>query len=266
LIAREFAEWATLYFHLWRSATEIFCAVCPPQVASCRCATSDNPFMIVTANLQEYIQISSTIPGWTRNEDAEELARASFSLNKDAVIVEIGAFLGCCTVLLAGARCVQGSGKVHSVDPFDCSGDAFSVPYYRDIIASLGGGSLRDHFEANIRKAGLSGWVHVHEGRAAEVAATWELPIDLLLLDGDQSPRGAREAFDSWVPFLKPGGIIVLRNTKPREYAEKHDGHRRLVIEQILPPRFTDARLVGATTFARKSADYSRHLELGPRV
>jgi MMP 1-O-methyltransferase len=197
------------------------------------------------------------IPGWTRNEDAEELARASFSLSKDAVIVEIGAFLGCCTVLLAGARCVRGSGKVHSVDPFDCSGDAFSLPYYQDIVASLGCRSLRDHFEANIQRAGLSRWVQVHQGRAAEVAATWELPIDLLLLDGDQSPRGAREAFDSWLPFLKPGGTIVLRNTKPREYAEGHDGHRRLVLEEIFPPRFTDVRLVGATTFARKAVDCS---------
>ena len=227
---------------------------------------SDNSFVSVMTNLEEYIQMASMIPGWTRNEDAEELARASFSLSRDAIIVEIGAFLGCCTVLLAGARRVQGSGEVHSVDPFDCSGDAFSVPYYRDIVASLGGGSLRDHFEANIRRAGLSGWVQVHPGRAADIAATWELPVDLLLLDGDQSPRGAREAFDSWVRFLKPDGIIVLRNTRPRQYAEGHDGHRRLVVEQILPPRFTDVRLVGATTFARKTADYSRHLEPGRGV
>jgi hypothetical protein len=33
-----------------------------------------------------------------------------------------------------------------------------------------------------------------------------------------------------------------------------------------LPPRFTDVRLVGATTFARKAADYSSHLKPGPRV
>jgi precorrin-6B methylase 2 len=226
---------------------------------------SDDPFFSVMATLQEYIQISSLIPGWTRNEDAEELARASLSLSRNAIIVEIGAFLGCCTVLLAGARYVRGSGEVHSVDPFDGSGDAFSVPHYRDIVASLGGGSVRAHFEANIQRAGLSGWVKVHQGRAAEVAATWELPIDLLLLDGDQSPRGAREAFDNWVPFLKPGGIIVLRNTRPREYAEGHDGHRRLVVEQIFPPLFIEVRLVGATTFARKAADHS-HPKSGPSV
>jgi predicted O-methyltransferase YrrM len=117
----------------------------------------------------------------------------------------------------------------------------------------------KDQVEANIRSAGLIDWVQVHDGRAAEVAANWDLPIDLLLLDGDQSPRGAREAFESWAPFLKPGGIIVLRNTRPREYAEGHDGHRRLVLEEIFPPRFTEVRLVGATTFARKAADPTRH-------
>ena len=218
------------------------------------------------ANLQDYIQISSMIPGWTRNEDAEELAHASFSLGGDPIVVEIGAFLGCCTVLLAGARSVRGSGKVHSVDPFDCSGEAFSVPHYRNIVASLGDGSLRDHFEANIRRAGLSHWVEVHQGRASEIAMTWERPIDLLLLDGDQSPYGARQAFDTWVPFLKPGGIIVLRNTRPREYAEGHDGHRLLVLEQIFPPRFTHVRLVGATTFARKAAEHSRYTKLDPGV
>lgn len=235
-------------------------------MASLPLCASDNSFVSVMASLQDYIQISSTIPGWTRNEDAEELARASFSLSRDAIIVEIGAFLGCCTVLLAGARCVRGSGEVHSVDPFDCSGDAFSVSHYRDIVASLGGGSLRAHFEANIQRAGLSRWVQVHQGRAAEVAVSWELPIDLLLLDGDQSPCGAREAFGNWVPFLKPGGIIALRNTRPREYAEGHDGHRRLVLEQIFPPRFTDVRLVGATTFARKAADHSGQLKPDPGV
>jgi hypothetical protein len=42
------------------------------------CASNDL-FVNVVANLQKYIQISSTIPGWTRNREAEELAHASFS-------------------------------------------------------------------------------------------------------------------------------------------------------------------------------------------
>jgi hypothetical protein len=204
-------------------------------------------------DLQTYIKLSEAIPSWTRGEDAEAVARASFSLEADPIIVEIGAFFGCTTVLLAGPRRLRGAGKVHSIDPFDCSGDAFSVPYYHEALQSAGDGSLRTHFDANICRAGLSDWVEVHQGRASDVAANWETPVDLLLLDGDQSPQGVRLAYHSWVRFLKPGGIIVLRNTRSREYAEGHDGHRRLVLEEILPPAYLDIRQIGATTFARKA-------------
>ncbi len=202
--------------------------------------------------LRAIVDVSATIPGWTRGEDAEEVARASLSLGDNPVIVEIGAFLGCCTVLLAGPRRLRGTGIVHCVDPFDCSGDAFSVPYYRDIVGSLGGGRLREHFEANISQAGLSDWVQVHEGRATDIAASWTQPIDLLLLDADQSPEGVRAAYESWEPFLKPGGLIVLRNTQPREYAEGHDGHRRLALEEIVPAKYDDIRQAADTTIARK--------------
>ena len=84
------------------------------------------------------------------------------------------------------------------------------------------------------------------------VALNWMVPVDLLLLDGDHSPRGAREAYEAWIPHLRPGGILILDNSIPRDYAETHDGHRRLVVEEVLPPRFIDIREIGFGTFARK--------------
>src|SRR5262249_55192493 len=83
--------------------------------------------------LGAYIWLASRIPGGTRADEALALARPSRALPQDAVIVEIGSFLGRSAVVLAGARKLRGSGKVHCVDPFDASGDAFSVPIYREI-------------------------------------------------------------------------------------------------------------------------------------
>jgi predicted O-methyltransferase YrrM len=100
---------------------------------------------------------------------------------------------------------------------------------------------------------GLEDIVDIHQMRSAEAVRGWTRPIDLLLLDGDQSPQGARAAFEAWEPFLKPGGIIILRNTKDRAYAEGHDGHRRLAVEALVPPRFVDKRQVNATTLAVKA-------------
>jgi predicted O-methyltransferase YrrM len=200
----------------------------------------------------KYVRLSSQIPGWIRGSEAEALLDVCRTLPEGATVVEVGAFLGSSTVLMAGARAIQGSGQVHSIDPFDASGDAFSTPVYNQIRDSLGGGSLRERFDEYIRSAELTSWVTVYQDVAPRVAATWSTSIDLLFLDGDMSRLGARAAYECWEPFLTSGGIIALHNAAPVDYAEDHDGNRRIAVEEVLPPKFTDIGLVGATLFARK--------------
>ena len=200
------------------------------------------------------LELSETVPSWTRGIDAQTVLDASLALSENPVIVEIGVFLGAGTILLAGARRLRGSGKVHCVDPFDCSGDALSVPFYRDIVTGLGNPDPLDCFEANITRAGLQDWVEPHKGTAVCVATEWTQPVDMLVLDGDQSPEGALAAFEAWEPLLRPGGTIVLRNTRDGEYAQGHDGHRRLAVERIVSGGYESIRQCADTTVARKSA------------
>jgi predicted O-methyltransferase YrrM len=204
--------------------------------------------------LEFYLRLSETIPGWTRGEEARELLHISHSLSAGAILVEIGSFFGAGTILLAAPRQMLGSGLVHCVDPFDCTGDSFSVPHYQRILAEVGGGSLRDHFERNIHDVGLSPWVRIHQGRADEVVRNWTTPIDLLSLDGDQSRKGVREAYDGWARFLKVGGVIALHNSAPENHTADHDGHRCIVEEKIKLPRYDNIRLVCSTTFATKTS------------
>jgi predicted O-methyltransferase YrrM len=206
----------------------------------------------LTEELEVFLRRSETIPGWTRGEEARELLRISHSLSAGAVIVEIGSFLGAGAILLAGPRRIRGSGLVHCVDPFDGTGDSFSVPHYQRIFAEFSSGSLRDHFQRNIHGAGLGPWVRIHQGRADEVARSWTTPIDLLYLDGDQSRKGVREAYDSWACFLKAGGIIAVHNSAPENHTSEHDGHRCIVEEEIKPSSYSNIRLVSSTTFAIK--------------
>ena len=204
--------------------------------------------------ISSFSQASAKIPGWLRGEEAKTMASVVSSLPDDCVVVEIGSFLGSSSVLLAGALKLRGSGKLHCVDPFDGSGDAFSVPIYKDILAVSEGKTLRQRFDENIHAADLQDWVEVHQGRADEVAESWRHPIDLLFLDGDHSPQGARLAYESWFPMLKDGGIIAIHNSDAREYAKDHNGSRLLVLEEIHPPVYIDIHLVETTTFARKMA------------
>ncbi|MBI4441747.1 MAG: class I SAM-dependent methyltransferase [Acidobacteria bacterium] len=208
------------------------------------------------ASLAKFVQLSSQIPGWTRGEEAMALALTSYALPERATIVGIGAFLGSSTVLLAGARKLRNSGKVHAVDPFDASGDSFSAPIYRQIQQSLGV-SLREVFRRNLESVGLSDWVEVCVGNDIEVAKGWKTPVDLLFLDADQSYEAVQATYRNWSPFLKVGGILAVHNSRQGiEYAESHDGSARLVSETIHPPHYQFIRCIGTTTFALKMSDH----------
>jgi glycosyltransferase involved in cell wall biosynthesis len=61
-----------------------------------------------------------------------------------------------------------------------------------------------------------------------------------------------RTTYDGWSPFLKPGAVLVVHNSRPGYRRETHDGSARLVEELIRPPDYGDVRYVGSMTFARK--------------
>lgn len=220
------------------------------------CSLASYPIWQLCDRLQHgelgiYIARSRRIQGWTRDSEAVALAQFSYALADNPVIVEIGSFLGSSTVLLAGARKVRGSGQVYCVDPFDATGEPFSMPIYQRITGTLGQ-PLRQCFEQNIRWAGIDQYVHILQGKAHEVAATWNQAVDLLFLDGDQSYQGVRLAYERWAPFLRPNSCIAVHNSHNGSYPPDHDGHRRLVQEQIQPPHYREIICIGTTTFARR--------------
>lgn len=203
-------------------------------------------------NIDDLLTISTSIPGWTEGEEASELALVAMNLGDNATIGEVGVFMGRCTFLLASSRRESGSGIVHCIDSFDCSGDGFSIPYYLETLKNSGMPTLFDAFYFNVKKHGLENWIKTHTGEACEIASQWSQPLDLLLLDADQSPEEALNIYEAWEPFLKIGGTIVLCNTADRVYAKDHDGYRRIAIEKIVSPKYCQVRRIGSLTFARK--------------
>jgi hypothetical protein len=197
-----------------------------------------------------YIWQSRRIRGWARgNGEAEALAMASDTLGPSPVIVEVGTFLGSSAVLLAGPRKRRKSGHVHCVDVFSPTGDDAALPIYRAIADSLGM-PMRQAFEENMRRAGLSEWITVHQMTSSEAARQWNSPIDLLYLDGDISIGGSRQTFQAWSPFLRRGGILAINGTLE---PTSRTGSDRVVEEFVRPPDYEDLRRVDHVTFARKS-------------
>jgi predicted O-methyltransferase YrrM len=201
-----------------------------------------------------YLSLSERVAGWTRGPEAEALIRTAYQLPDHAVIVEIGSFLGSASILLAGARKLRRTGKLHCVDPFDASGDDVSVPEYARILGHYNGAPQIEIFRANLRKAGLANWACIHPGQAERIGSGWALPIDMLFMDGDQSPHGVSAAFESWSPWLKPTGLLALHNSNPRVYAEGHDGHYRLRERLLAAASYSLVEEVGSTSFMMQQA------------
>src|ERR1700730_10339281 len=153
-----------------------------------------------------YLRLCERVAGWTRGPEAEALIRVAYELPDHAIIVEIGSFLGSGSILLAGARKLRRTGKLHCIDPFDASGAAVSVREYTRILADHTNTPQIQAFRDNMLHAGLANWVSVHQGTAEQIAMGWCIPVDMIFMDGDQSPEGVIAAYESWAPWLKAHG------------------------------------------------------------
>jgi len=201
-----------------------------------------------------YLGLSERVPGWTRGAEAQALIRTAYELPDHPIVVEIGAFLGSGSILLAGARKLRRSGRVHCVDPFDASGDAFSVPHYQGILTDYGNTPQIQIFRNNLLRAGLANWFTAHPGPAEKIGSAWNNPVDMIFMDGDQSPEGVLSAWEVWERWLKSDGVLALHNSNSREYAPGHDGHFRLGQSLLAGSDYVLSEEAGSTSFFRKRA------------
>ncbi len=195
---------------------------------------------------------ATTIPGWVEGAAAREVAAQSFFLGGNPTIVEVGVFMGRSTVLLASARRARGSGQIYCVDPFDGSGDDFSMPVYQGELYRTGAQTLEEVFRRNISARSLEPWVKVLKGKSDVIVQQWSQQIDLLLLDGDHSPDGAQAIFSAWSPLIRAGGSIILHNTGERAYADGHDGNYQIANSILTRSPFSELKQIDYTSYARR--------------
>ncbi|HXD16421.1 MAG TPA: class I SAM-dependent methyltransferase [Vicinamibacterales bacterium] len=61
----------------------------------------------------------------------------------------------------------------------------------------------------NMTQAEVSGVIRLISCTTLEAARAWTEPIDSLYVDADHSYEGVRADLRAWVPFVKPGGLIL---------------------------------------------------------
>jgi len=126
-------------------------------------------------------------------------------------IVEIGSFMGKSTCYMALGTQRARREMVYAVDHF------MGSPEHQkgqgcEVQAIVETGSTFHLFKENIARVGVSEYVNPIMASSREAAALWEQPIRLLFIDGDHSYEASKEDFESWSPFVVPGGLIAFHD------------------------------------------------------
>jgi predicted O-methyltransferase YrrM len=127
------------------------------------------------------------------------LYKHSLTLPENATIVEVGSYLGASACFLAAGLFEKfDNSHLHCVDTWE--NDAMSEGV-RDTWAEFSRNTIR-----------YKGIVQTHRGDSRSIAEHFQLPIDLLFLDGDHSYSGCKADVESWLPKVKANGILLMHD------------------------------------------------------
>jgi predicted O-methyltransferase YrrM len=192
--------------------------------------------------------IAGQIEGWLSEPQGRALYAAAAACSGRGAIVEIGSWKGRSTVWLAHGAAVAGQ-KVLAIDPHVGSRED---PHERTL----------DAFLANLERAGAAASVEPLVMTSAEAVRRIDGPVELLFVDGDHSPEGARSDADRWLPRVMEGGTVMFHDVATSGYS----GPRRVFQQRICRSRqFHRIRRVGSMAIAERTRSRSLLQSAGAR-
>jgi predicted O-methyltransferase YrrM len=156
-----------------------------------------------------------SVEGMVSDAEVEGLMQLASAVPADACIVEIGSYRGRSTSALAlGAN----GAPVYAIEPHES---------FEGIYGGQFGPADRRAFFENLLRVGLVEKVRLVNLSSEVVCQGWTRPVGLLWIDGDHTLEGVRRDFESWEPFLRPGGVVAFHD------ALDFDGGPAKLIEEL---------------------------------
>lgn len=118
---------------------------------------------------------------------------------KPKVIVDLGVDYGYSTFCFA----LPGIGKVYGIDSFEGE-------------EQTGERNTFDYVNEKKKQLNLNNITFI-EGKFDDVAKDWNIPIDILHIDGHHSYESVKNDYMTWAKFVKDDGIILLHDTCVKE-------------------------------------------------
>lgn len=174
-------------------------------------------------------------PVFMAEEEIGPFCNFASQLGPSDVALEIGTGYGTSSALLLCSSVA----KVFSIDPFlgDSEGK-WKTSFQQceqNIRRFLGYHNQLDRFDH---------WCQIPY-TSADVVKTWNQKINLLYIDGNHEYDLVRFDFDTWFPFVVPGGVLLIHDSrrfpysKPGTFNRGWEGPTKLAEELRDDPRVT---------------------------
>jgi predicted O-methyltransferase YrrM len=187
------------------------------------------------------------VDGWLSRRDIHFLSLVAAHPCAKGEILEVGAFRGKSSIVLAMASQLAGQEKIYSCDPLNCDAPA-SHP------VSI---AIRKELDRNLARKKVDDRVEFHQMFSHDLSMTWSKPIRMLWLDGDHHLDAVRQDLQDFGRYLTDGAIVAMHDV-----LSVWDGVGRVFAEDVLAsPHFGHAGINGNIAWAqyrRNTADTTR--------
>ena len=137
-----------------------------------------------------------------------------------APALEVGTYCGKSAVYLGAAArdCGTPDAVVFTVDHHHGSEEnQAGWPHHDTEVVDPATGRMDTlpFFRRAVERAGLEDRVVAVVGQSTTVARHWRTPLALLFIDGGHGEIPAHADFDAWVPWVLPGGLLLIHDVFP---------------------------------------------------
>jgi predicted O-methyltransferase YrrM len=108
-------------------------------------------------------------------------------------------------------------------------------------------------FRRTVYAAGLERAVVALVGDSPTVGRHWQTPLALLFIDGGHGTEPAHRDYETWTPWVEPGGLLVIHDV----FADPADGGRppyEIYGRAVESGLFEEARAVGSLRILRRAS------------
>jgi MMP 1-O-methyltransferase len=204
----------------------------------------------------ELLKAAEAATGFMPSAEGLALHAAAARYAAEGPVLEVGTYCGKSTIYLAAAAREKGQ-QVITVDHHHGSEENQPGWEYHDttlVDPRTGRLDTLPHVRATLHAAGVEDDVILVVGRSADVARVWRTPLGMLFIDGGHTDVAATTDYESWAPWIAPGGLLAIHDVFP-DPADGGQAPYRIYLRATQSGAFTEIPGEGSLRLLERTGD-----------